>query len=121
MTETETKEYYYLPLEDCHHRILECLDIRKILKYYIQDHVANNTGWDSKLMMLLTETYAINCRYVEIMEDLVLTPPNISEKTGQEVITVDYARYTMLLSYSKLMIVNETEMKTDYGVTLYEH
>ena len=72
-------------------------------------------------MMLLTETYAINCRYIEIMEDLVLTPPNISEETGQEVITVDYARYTMLLSYSKLMIVNETEMKTDYGVTLYEH
>ena len=94
MTEAETKEYYYLPLEDCHHRILECLDIRKILKY---------------------------CRYVEIMEDLVLTPPNISEETGQEVITVDYARYTMLLSYSKLMIVNETEMKTNYGVTLYEH
>ena len=55
------------------------------------------------------------------MEDLVLTPPNISEETGQEVITVDYARYTMLLSYSKLMIVNETEMKTNYGVTLYEH
>lgn len=118
---TETKEYYYLPLEDCHHRILECLDIRKVLKYYIQDNVTNNDAWDSKLMMLLTESYAINCRYVEIMEDLVLTPPTINEETGQEVITVDFAKYTMLMSYSKLMIVNETELKTNHRVTLYEH
>ena len=121
MTETEMKEYYYLPLEDCHLRILECLDIRKVLKYYIQDNINNSDAWDSKLMMLLTESYAINRRYVEIMEDLVLTPPSISEKTGQEVITIDYVKYNMLLSYSKLMVINESELKNDHRVTLYEH
>jgi len=118
---TETKEYYYLPIEDCYERIEECLEIRKILKCYIQDNIYNNEAWDSRLMMLLTELYAINRRYVEIMEEIVLTPPSVSEKTGQEVLTIDYIKYNMLLSYSKLMLVNEAELKRDHRVTLYEH
>jgi hypothetical protein len=118
---TETKEYYYLPLEDCYERIEECLEIRKVLKYYIQDNTYNDEAWDSKLMMLLTELYAINRRYVEIMEEIVLTPPSVSEASGQEVLTIDYIKYNMLLSYSKLMIVNEAELKRDHRVTLYEH
>ena len=80
----ERKEYYYLPLEDCLERLSECLKIRKILKAYIIDNVDGELAWESDLMMLLTEYYAIVCRYLEIMNELILTPPSIDEDSQEE-------------------------------------
>ena len=118
---TKSKEYYYIPLKECVERISECLDIRKVIKCYIQDNVANEDSWNSDLMMLLAESYAINFRYTELMNDLILTPPSPDEETSEEIITVDSQKYAMMTSYSQLMIVNEIELKNSHRVHLFFH
>tara|TARA_Y100001938_G_scaffold144065_1_gene218014 strand:+ start:4351 stop:4716 length:366 start_codon:yes stop_codon:yes gene_type:complete len=119
----EKKEYYFLPLEDCLERISECLQINKIIKSYIKDNVENEDAWQSSLMTLLTEYYAISCRYTELMNELVLTPPSHGDEgeEGEEIITVDAQKYAILTSYSKLMLVNEVELKHKHRVHLFLH
>ena len=117
----EKKEYYTLPLEDCIERIAEVQDINKILKLYIKDSVDDEESWSSDLMMLLCEYYSIICRYSEIMNDLILTPPSEGEGEVGDIIYVDAHKYTMLSSYSKLMLVNEMELKFKYRVNLFIH
>ena len=117
---TDHKEgYHYLPMHDCLERISECFEMRKIIKIYIKDSIDDEEAWDSNLMTLLTECYAINCRYVELMSELILTPPSVSEDLQEETITVDAYKYSILNSYSKLMIVNEIELKHLHRVHLF--
>ena len=113
----EKKAYYYLPVEDCLERLTECLEIRKVIKSFIKDNVDNEDAWNSDLMTLLTECYAINCRYTELMNELILTPPSSDE--GEEVITVEAHKYAILTSYSKLMLVDEIELKYTHRVHLF--
>ena len=113
------KEYYSLPLEDCIERLSECLAIRKIIKAYIKDNVSDDEAWNSSLMTLLTEYYAISARYTELMNELILTPP--FDEDSKEIITVDAQKYAIMASYSKLMLVNEVELKYSYGVHLFFH
>jgi hypothetical protein len=113
----EKKEYYYLPVEDCLERISECLEIRKVIKSFIKDNVDNEDAWNSDLMTLLAEYYAISCRYTELMNDLILTPPSVED--DEEVITVDAGKYAILTSYSKLMLVDEVELKYTHRVHLF--
>ena len=115
----EKKEYYSLPLEDCLERLTECLEIRKVIKFYILDNVKEDKAWDSNLMTLLCEYYAINSRYAELMNDLVLTPPFMDEGSEDEIITVDATNYAILTSYSKLMLVNEIELQYMHRVHLF--
>ena len=114
----EKKAYYFLPLEDCLGRISECLEIRKIVKAYIRDNIDNEEAWDSDLMTLLCEYYSINCRYTDLMNELILTPPS-SGDDGEEIVTVDANKYDILNSYSKLMLVDEIELKHTYRVHLF--
>jgi len=116
----EKKEYYFLPLEDCLERISECLEIRKVIKAYIKDNVENEEAWHSSFMTLLTEYYAISCRYTELMNELILTPPS-SGDDEEETITVDAHKYAILSSYSKLMLVDEIELKHKHRVHLFFH
>ena len=116
---SERKEYYSLPLEDCLERLEECLSIRKVIKAYIRDNVDNEEAWNSDLMMLLTEYYAIICRYMEIMNELILTPPSTDDDSEAEIITVDAKQYAILTSYSKLMLVDEFELKASHRVHLF--
>tara|TARA_Y100000310_G_scaffold219068_1_gene220458 strand:- start:1077 stop:1436 length:360 start_codon:yes stop_codon:yes gene_type:complete len=116
---TDQREYYSLPLEDCFERISECYGVRKVIKLYIQDSVNDEKAWNSNLMTLLCESYSINCRYTELMSELILTPPSVSETTEEEVIYVDSHKYAILTSYSKLMLVNESELKHAHKVSLY--
>jgi hypothetical protein len=116
---TDSKKYHYLPINDCLERISECFDIKKVIKVYIKDNVGNEDAWESNLMTLLTEYYAITSRYVELMSELILTPPSISEELNEEIITVDAHKYAILTSYSKLMIVNEMELKHSHRVHLF--
>jgi hypothetical protein len=116
----EKKEYYFLPLEDCLERLSECLEIRKVIKAYIKDNVENEEAWHSNLMTLLTEYYAISCRYTELMNELILTPPS-SGDNEEETITVDAHKYAILSSYSKLMLVDEIELKHSHRVHLFLH
>ena len=118
---TDHKKYHYLPIHDCLERISECFEIRKVIKTYIRDNVDDEEAWDSNLMTLLTEYYAINCRYVELMSELVLTPPSTSEDLQEEIITVDAHKYAVLTSYSKLMLVDEAELKYSHRVHLFIH
>ena len=115
----EQKEYYYLPLEDCLARITECLETRKVIKAYIKDNIDDELAWENDLMTLLTEYYAINCRYAELMGDLILRPPSVEDNDGEEVITVDATKYAILASYSKLMLVDEFELKHSHRVHLF--
>jgi len=112
-------EYYYLPMEECLEKISDCYEIKKILKFYIKDNIDNEEAWDSSLMTLLCEYYSISARFTELMSELILTPPSIDEVSGKEVITVDSHKYAILSSYSKLMIVNEVELKYEYKVHLF--
>ena len=118
---SERKEYYSLPLEDCLERINECLEIRKVLKSHIKDNVDDDKAWSSDLMTLLCEYYSINSRYAELMNDLILTPPSVEEGSDDEIITVDAAKYSILTAYSKLMLVDEMELKYKYRVHLFIH
>ena len=102
-------------------RITECLEIRKVIKAYIKDNIDYELAWETNLMTLLTEYCAINCRYTELMGDLILTPPSIEEDGAEEVITVDAAKYAILTSYSKLMLVDEFELKHHHRVHLFIH
>ena len=114
----EKKEYYFLPLEDCLARLSECLEIRKVIKAYIKDNVENENAWRSNLMTLLTEYYAISCRYTELMNELILTPPS-SGNDEEETLTIDAHKYAILTSYSKLMLVDEFELKYKHRVHLF--
>jgi len=116
----EQKEYHYLPLEDCLARITECLEIKRIIKAYMRDNAYNEQAWESDLMLLLTEYYAISCRYTELMNELILTPPS-SGDDEEESITVDAHKYAILSSYSKLMLVDEVELKYSHRVHLFVH
>jgi len=115
----ETKEYYYLPMEDCLERLSECLNIRKVLKAFIISSVDDESAWNSDLMMLLAEYYAIICRYTEIINELILTPPSMDEDSQEETITVNSHKYAILTSYSKLMLVNEIELKNKHRIHLF--
>jgi len=114
----EEKGYYFLPLNDCLERISGCLDRNKVAQSFIQEHSNNNESWESGLMIVLCEYYSITCRYVDIMNDLILTPPSIDEETDEEMISVDSQKYALLLSYSKLMIVDEMELKYMHKIHL---
>jgi len=116
----EKKEYYFLPLDDCLKKLSECLKIRKVVKAYIKDSSGDDEAWESDLMTLLTEYYAISCRYTELMNDLILTPP-ASGDDEEEIITVDAHKYAILMSYSKLMLVDEIELKHTHKVHLFIH
>ena len=107
----EKKEYYSLPMEDCLNRITDCMDCAKVLKSFVQECADDDNAWKSGLMALLCEYYAVICRYVEIMNDLILTPPFVDEETDEEMISVDPQKYALLTSYSKLMLVDEMELK----------
>jgi len=115
----EDKGYYSLPLEDCVERIDECLDRKKVLKSYVQEHASIDKNWDSGLMTLLCEYYSIICRYVEVMNELILTPPYADELTDEEVISIDIQKYALISSYSKLMLVDEMELKFLHKVHLF--
>jgi len=115
----EEKGYYYLPLEDCLGRIADCIDCEKVLKAFLQDFVNDDKAWESGLMTLLCEYYSIICRYLDIMNDLILTPPSVDELTDEEMISVDSQKYNLLTSYSKLMLVDEYELKYKHRVHLF--
>ena len=115
----EKKKYYSLPLEQCFERIEECYDISKMLKTYIKDRADDDESWNSDLMTLLCEYYAINSRYLEVMNEIILTPTSTSEETGEEVVLVEGQKYALLTSYSKLMISDEMELKHNYRVHLF--
>ena len=115
----ENKEYYPLPLEDCMERITECYNLGDVIRAYIRDNIDNDEAWNSDLMALLCEYYSISCRYVELMSELILTPPHFEDDTQQELIYVDARNYAILTSYSKLMLVDEAELKYKYRVHLF--
>ena len=114
----EKKEYYFLPLTGCFERLSECLETRKVVKAYIKDKVNDEEAWNLDLMTLLCEYYSINSRYTELINDLILTPPSVDADTDEETVTVDAHIYDILHSYSKLMLVNELELKYKHGVHL---
>lgn len=113
------KSYYSIPVEDCLVRVEECFKRRKAIKTFIQTNVENDEAWTSELMTLLCEYYSINCRYTDLMEEVLLTPPHVDELTDEELISVDIKKYSILFSYSKLMIHNEAELKYKYKVHLF--
>tara|TARA_Y100000310_G_C20527284_1_gene736690 strand:- start:214 stop:573 length:360 start_codon:yes stop_codon:yes gene_type:complete len=115
----EKKEYYFLPLADCLERLSDCLEIRKVVKAYIKDNVHDEEAWNLDLMTLLCEYYSINSRYAELIGDLILTPPSTDDETDEEIITVDAHKYAILSSYSKLMLVDEIELKYKHRVHLF--
>jgi hypothetical protein len=110
-----------LPVQDCIERIDDCLERRKVIKAFIQTSVDNENAWNSELMMLLCEYYSINCRYAELMNEIILSPASVDEVTEEELVTVDVTKYNILSSYSKLMIVDEAELKYRHGINLYIH
>ena len=115
----EEKGYYSLPLEDCLCRVVDCIECGKVLKSFIQDHASDEKAWESGLMALLCEYYSVICRYVDIMNDIILTPPYEDETSGQEMISVGSQKYTLLTSYSKLMLVDEMELKYMHRIHLF--
>lgn len=117
----EDKGYYSLPLEDCMERISECIQRRKIIRAHIQEHAQNDKSWESNLMTLLCEYYSINSRYAEMIGDIILSPPSINQLTDQEEVSVHAATYNLLSSYSKLMIVDELELKYVHRIHLFIH
>ena len=117
----ENKGYYSLPLEECLERINECLQRKKVTKAYIQEHVHNDKSWESSLMLLLCEYYSINYRYTEMMGDIILSPPSVNELTDQEEVSIDETTYNILSSYSKLMIIDEMELKYLHRIHLFIH
>jgi len=117
----EDKGYYSLPLEDCLERISECVQRKKVIKAHIQEHAQNEESWESNLMTLLCEYYSINNRYTEMMGDIILSPPSVNQSTEQEEISVHAVTYSLLSSYSKLMIVDELELKYLHRIHLFTH
>tara|TARA_R100001594_G_scaffold88398_1_gene122657 strand:- start:415 stop:771 length:357 start_codon:yes stop_codon:yes gene_type:complete len=117
----KNKSYYSLPVGDCVERIDECLERRKVIKAFIQTSSDDEDAWNSELMMLLCEYYSINCRYAELMNEIVLSPASFNEETEEELVTVDATKYNILSSYSKLMIVDEAELKYEHGINLSVH
>ena len=120
-TDPDKKSYFYLPLEDCYERISECLDRNKVVESFIREYSKEQEVWTSGLMIILCEYYSINCRYVELINDIILTPPTINELTEQEEVVVDSQKYAILNSYSKLLIVDELELKYMHRVHLFIH
>jgi hypothetical protein len=117
----EDKGYYSLPMEDCLERINECTQRRKVIRAYIQEYAKIDKSWESDLMTLLCEYYSINSRYAEMMGDIILSPPSTNQLTEQEEVSVHTAVYNLLSSYSKLMIVDELELKYLYRIHLFIH
>ena len=117
----EDRGYYSLPLEECLERISECAQRRKVAKAHIKEHAENDKSWDSNLMLLLCEYYSINRRYTEMMGDIILSPPSFDESTEKEEISVHATTYNLLTSYSKLMIVDELELKYFHRIHLFVH
>jgi hypothetical protein len=115
---TEEQGYYSLPLEECLERLTECMGCEKVLKSFVQEHAPDDKAWQSGLMPLLCEYYSVIYRYVDILNDLILTPPSVDESTDEEVITVEPQKYALLMSYSKLMLVDEMELKYKHRVHL---
>ena len=115
----EKQEYYFVPLEDILERIDECLERRKVIKSFIQEYAEEDKAWKTNLMTVLCEYYSASCRYTEIMNDLILTPPSMDEDTDEEVISVEFQKYALLTSYSKLMIVDEAELKYMHKIHLF--
>ena len=115
----ESRTYAAMSLDDCFERISECLERRKVIKSYIQSSVTDEESWESDLMLLLCEYYSLNCRYTELMNNVILSTPYVNEETNKEEVLVDEKTYTMLHSYSKLMIVDEMEMKFNHRINLF--
>jgi hypothetical protein len=116
-----TESYYSIPVEDCIERIEECLQRRKAVKAFIQTSVQDDSAWSSELMTLLCEYYSINCRYTDLMHEALLTPPSTDELTDEELVSVNVKQYAILSSYSKLMMVDEAELKHNYRIHLFTH
>jgi hypothetical protein len=115
----ESRTYSSVALDDCLERISECLEHRRVIKANIQSYVNDEESWDSGLMPLLCEYYSINYRYMELMNDVILSAPYVNEETNKEEILLDERTYTMLHSYSKLMIVDELELKYKHRINLF--
>jgi hypothetical protein len=115
------ESYYSIPIEDYLERIEECLERKKVVKAFIQTSAEDDEAWKSELMTLLCEYYSINCRYTELMHELLLTPPFVDEATDEELVTVDVKKYSIMASYSKLLIHNEVELKYKYKISLLIH
>tara|TARA_R110000824_G_scaffold17084_2_gene69875 strand:+ start:4807 stop:5163 length:357 start_codon:yes stop_codon:yes gene_type:complete len=115
------RSYYSLPVQGCIERINDCLKRRKVVKAFIQTSNDDEDAWNSELMMLLCEYYSINCRYAELMSEIILSPAAAAGTTGEELVTVDVTKYSILSSYSKLMIVDEAELKYGHGINLFIH
>jgi len=111
--------YYSVPINDCLERISSCLGSRKIAKSCIQEYINDEEAWNSGLMTLLCEYYSINCRYVELMDDLILTPPFVDEVTEEESVSIDLKKYSLLASYSKLLLDDEMELKYAHKIYLF--
>ena len=117
----EDKGHYSLPVEDCLERINECAQRRKVIKAHIQEHARIDESWESDLMTLLCEYYSINNRYSEMIGDIILSPPSTNQLTEQEEVSVHAVTYNLLSTYSKLMIVDELELKYFYRIHLFTH
>tara|TARA_Y100001963_G_C6664690_1_gene392159 strand:+ start:337 stop:699 length:363 start_codon:yes stop_codon:yes gene_type:complete len=114
----EQKEYYSLPLEECLERMSESLEMQGLLRFLIQENADKDESWESDLMLLLTEYYSIVTRYIELINELILTPAHVVEETDEELIYVDGQKYNIMLSYSKLMLVDEFELKHHHRINL---
>tara|TARA_R110000824_G_scaffold332200_1_gene518851 strand:+ start:4417 stop:4776 length:360 start_codon:yes stop_codon:yes gene_type:complete len=117
----EDKGHYSLPVEECLERISECTQRRKVIKAHIQEHAKIDKSWESDLMTLLCEYYSINNRYSEMIGDIILSPPSTNQLTDQEEVSVHALTYNLLSTYSKLMIVDELELKYFYRIHLFIH
>jgi len=113
--------YYSIPLNDCLARISDCVGRQKVIKSFIQEYANDDEAWESSLITLLCEYYSASCRYVDIMDEVILTPPFVDELTEEETISVDAQKYALLSSYTKLLIVDEVELKYMHRIHLFIH